>query len=474
MVILTKETVNREYNSLRKRLHLTVRDITGLEQGCFDNIANSILHLMLDNNRLTELDVSGLVNLQELSCSNNQLTILNVSGLVNLQELSCSDNQLTTLNVSGLVNLKSLYCGNNQLTTLNVSGFVNLTELNCGNNQLTTLYVSGLVNLMNFICTHNKLTTLDVSGLVNLQHFSCIQNKLTTLDVSGLVNLQELYCTYNQLTTLYVSGLVNLTELNFSSNELTDLNVSGNFEEFNISDNLFLRLEIPQIFEPEKENTFLPGKNYDIYMMHIIKGLSTTFKNIHSIKKEVAGNTDSDYYMGMTKNIPIVDHITDILINYVQLVGILDNFKNNKLINSIRERIYLENNKSFLEIIKTKIFGKSEIPSTSIIIDNYSFFTHFNSIVDCPEIVKKMALKMNLLMLLVKSDNTTKEITRLFSFSINQLKRKHWQEMEINIALKKMPDDISRNILGFGGSNNNYKNKYLKYKQKYLSLKNKI
>ncbi len=218
--------------------------------------------------------------------------------------------------------------------------------------------------------------------------------------------------------------MTNLEIFNCSENELTELNVSDCvLRSFYIYDNLFIKLEIPQIFEPLKEYTFLPGKKYDIYIIGIIKKLRRVIDDIHPIKKEIIGSVESDY-INIKEKIKIKDHITDILIDYIQLVGILENFKKDKVISNIRiDRIEKERNKTLLEIIKTKIFGTSEIPPNNIIIDNYSFYTHFNEIIDCPLIVKKMALKINLLMLLVKADYTPKEINRLFSLSINDLKK---------------------------------------------------
>jgi hypothetical protein len=46
--------------------------------------------------------------------------------------------------------------------------------------------------------------------------------------------------------------------------------------------------------------------------------------------------------------------------------------------------------------------------------------------------------------------------------------------MQKNIALNKKSPVITQLLSGFGGSNNDYKKKYLKYKQKYLLLQNKL
>ena len=208
--------------------HLTELDVSGLTNLQWLRCDRDIdAHFICDPTLITSLNVSGCTNLQWLDCRSNQLTSLNVSGLTNLQSLWCGDNQLTSLDVSGLTNLQSLYCANNQLTSLNVSGLTNLQLLAYTNNQLTSLDVSGLTNLQSLGCGGNQVTSLDVSGLTNLQSLGCDNNQLTELDVSGLTNLQGLWCANNQLTELDVSGLTNMQTLSCANNQLTELNVWG-------------------------------------------------------------------------------------------------------------------------------------------------------------------------------------------------------------------------------------------------------
>ncbi len=161
------------------------------------------------NNRLTELNIQDLPNLQKLYCENGQLTKLNIQGFTNLQELWCSKNQLTGLNVQGLTNLQKLHCSENYLTKLNVQGFTNLQELICYENQLTKLNVQGLTNLQKLHCSENYLTKLNAQGLTNLQQLGCYDNRLTELNIQGLTNLQELYCNENYLTKQTFIALFN-------------------------------------------------------------------------------------------------------------------------------------------------------------------------------------------------------------------------------------------------------------------------
>ena len=81
-------------------------------------------------------------------------------------------------------NLKSLYCGNNKLTSLDVSKNLALQELGCSDNPLTSLDVSQNTALEYLGCYENQLTSLNVSQNTALEYLDCHQNKLASLDVS--------------------------------------------------------------------------------------------------------------------------------------------------------------------------------------------------------------------------------------------------------------------------------------------------
>ena len=151
-------------------------------------------------------DLTGIENftaLKTLEVQNQQLTQLDVSKLTELETLACGGNQLTSLNVSENKKLKSLGCGNNQMETiLGLSECTALEELWCDNNQLTTLDLSKNTALATLSCTDNQLTSLDLSKNTLLERLDCYNNQLTTLDLSACTNLEYLYCNNNRLTTI--------------------------------------------------------------------------------------------------------------------------------------------------------------------------------------------------------------------------------------------------------------------------------
>ena len=188
-------------------------------------LKGALIELFCYANKLTALDVRGLMALQELYCQNNMLTSLDVRELIGLRTLFCNDNRLTALDIRGLTALQNLYCNGNEIASLDVRGLTALQALHCDNNRLTSLNVQGLTALQLLVCSDNQLTALNVQGLPALQILDCSSNRLTSLDVHALTALKGLYCRDNKLTSLDVRELIGLRTLFCNDNRLTALNV---------------------------------------------------------------------------------------------------------------------------------------------------------------------------------------------------------------------------------------------------------
>ena len=172
-------------------------------------------------------DLSVLEALTEVDVSNKGLYSLGGIGYcTGLTKLVCSNNKLTELNISGLTKLTYLDCYNNQLTELDLSGLAELTYLDCSMNELSALDLTEQTELTKLFCTNTKVSELNVNHLTKLEVFECYYNQLTKLDVSKLTGLKDLECHYNQLTELNLSGLTGLTVLFCHSNKLTQLDVT--------------------------------------------------------------------------------------------------------------------------------------------------------------------------------------------------------------------------------------------------------
>lgn len=98
--------------------------------------------LVIADNALTQLDLSGNPGLQVLICGGNQLTALDLSGTSGLTKLSVPGNKIGSLDLSGEAQLGSVDVSNNQMTGLRLPAGDALTSLNATGNAFSSLDLS--------------------------------------------------------------------------------------------------------------------------------------------------------------------------------------------------------------------------------------------------------------------------------------------------------------------------------------------
>ncbi len=182
--------------------------------------------LLCDDNRLTDLDLTPVPDLQVLICGDNQLTMLDLAPVLGLQKLNCWGNQLTKLDLTPVPGLKELRCDCNYLTDLDLTPVPGLQVLDCGVNELTALDLTSVPGLHELNCSANPLTELDLALVPNLQKLNCWENELTELNLAPVLGLQELDCANNYLTKLDLASVLGLQELRCTGNYLTELDLS--------------------------------------------------------------------------------------------------------------------------------------------------------------------------------------------------------------------------------------------------------
>ena len=134
-----------------------ITDMTGLQY--FTYLKELIV---MGNDELTELDLSGNPELEYLDCAVTNIGELDLSANRRLVSIDCADIPLTSLDVSGLTSLKSIVVSGCNLTELDVSGCV-LNSLWCYDNPLTNLVLGNQPELYGFRCYRTDLTELDIS-----------------------------------------------------------------------------------------------------------------------------------------------------------------------------------------------------------------------------------------------------------------------------------------------------------------------
>ena len=112
--------------------------------------SGDIISLDCHANQLARLDVRRLKALRFLDCCYNRLTELDLTGLTDLEVLDADNNQLTALDVRHLSALRILNCASNRLTKLDLSCLASLEVLDCSNNQIPILKLNDFAPIRDF------------------------------------------------------------------------------------------------------------------------------------------------------------------------------------------------------------------------------------------------------------------------------------------------------------------------------------
>ena len=188
----------------------------------------TLVHLNCSRNQLSSLDLSGFPLLEELWCTYNELTSLNVNVCPKLRRLYAYENQLSALDISSLTTLQWLEVSNNKLTALDVSACHHLEGLYFGlNSGISSIDLHNCPNLRTLVFYDTAITHIDFSICPKLSYISCSGCNMTSLDVSSLKELYSLYCGNSGLTTLNVTYNSQLRYLSCYGNDLGELDLSN-------------------------------------------------------------------------------------------------------------------------------------------------------------------------------------------------------------------------------------------------------
>jgi len=113
-----------------------ISDIQGLED------FPALINLWLNDNALTQLNISQNTNLKFVYAENNSLTALNTSGLNALEKIGMNGNDIVNITISGNPNLQLLQLTDNNVQSLDVSNNLMLTQLNVIGNPLSCIQVN--------------------------------------------------------------------------------------------------------------------------------------------------------------------------------------------------------------------------------------------------------------------------------------------------------------------------------------------
>lgn len=187
---------------------------------------NSIVHLSLDNNKLTEINnFAALENLKILSASKNCITTFpeELCELKSLTVLNLSMNRITTLpnTMSKLQSLTILKLSSNLFSSIPkvIFELVNLEYLDMRHNNIVSIpeSIRFLQELKSLLLSDNLLTSVpkEICFLTNLESLRLHNNKITTIP-------NEIICLWGKLKELMLWRNNFSEELQFMMNSKID------------------------------------------------------------------------------------------------------------------------------------------------------------------------------------------------------------------------------------------------------------
>ena len=177
--------------------------------------SKTIEKLSVKNSSITDLQAKNVTSLKKLNCAYSSLPALDLTGCTSLKTLAgnaCMKLQRVTL--SGCTALEELELQNSGVTDLDITGLVNLKSLNVARNPVKELNLKGMSQLTTLDCMQAEVTTLDLSDCVALEDLtasSCL--KLATVTLPKSDNLKYIYLQESQIEEIDLSGHTSLVQV---------------------------------------------------------------------------------------------------------------------------------------------------------------------------------------------------------------------------------------------------------------------
>lgn len=177
--------------------------------------------------RLTAVRVSQLSQLQTLYVGINLIANLSVSNLPLLRELNVRNNKLSELDMTGLVSLLDVSLDFNLINSLSVVNLPQLLTLRANNNRIQTIHFSGASNLVELYIENNLIKKLDIRSLTNLTNLTAENNQISDLNIENIDSLTEVNLSFNKLTYFNGKDLLDLLEIQLDNNPLAKIEIKS-------------------------------------------------------------------------------------------------------------------------------------------------------------------------------------------------------------------------------------------------------
>lgn len=187
--------------------NLNITDLTGL--GAFINIER----LYIDNQTITEIDLTSLISLDQLFVNNEFVETILFPNPTNLRRISLSCENVASIDVFNQVNVEDFFFGGT-----GDGGITILSSLVLPNSQ----------TLNNLALDNTLLDEIDISNYVNLEYVRLIAGNFSELDISQNNSINDLHIEGTSISEVNVTNLNALETLEISISDISNIDLSNN------------------------------------------------------------------------------------------------------------------------------------------------------------------------------------------------------------------------------------------------------
>ena len=272
--------ITKEFKAVKEEIKVTAIDEKNFPD---KNFREYVKRFDLDNNGVLTIDEVKKVN--EIDCE--------FTGQDESKKIESLEG------IKYFTSAKRIDCENNKINELDVSGLKALEKVNCVGNGMTNLNISQCTALTNLYCYDNELSNIDLSTNSDLKLLSCRNNNLSNLDLSKNLNIKYVYAEANNIMHIDTEANTNLKKIYYAPKDIK-MDVRENFDYTTVPTldeyikNAGVKVQTEGlIFNPETETVSLE-KGENIGKLILVNDDNDKVKCVHQFYYEEGGNVPEE------------------------------------------------------------------------------------------------------------------------------------------------------------------------------------
>lgn len=215
------------YVSIFFALNLTTNksEVNNFEN-CILDAYNEVSSSKIEN--YLELTQEDFESIKDLSCNKKNISEVDLSNLINLENLELMYNNIKTINLSNNTKIKKIVLENNQISQIDLSKNVNLEHISLSYNKLSNINLENNINLKELWLNDTLISNINLSNQKLLEEVFLYGNSIETIDLSQNKNLKVLWLGKNPIKNLDISQNYLLEELQIERTYITSINIKNN------------------------------------------------------------------------------------------------------------------------------------------------------------------------------------------------------------------------------------------------------